>query len=442
MSPRFERVVAVLVLAGPLLYMVTNCAPDPALWRYSTGQLLAIVVYTVMAAGVVRSYRWKIHRALAGLRTWLVVLGFSLLSGTLMAELVLRAMHPARFTPTGTQGQYAADPDVGHRYLPNRDQFIVTREYRTPWRTNSQAVRADSDYGPKPPGVYRILAVGDSFTVGDQVTLDKTWPGVLEARLLDAFGPGSVQVVNAGCAGYGTVNEARWIAKFGGRFEPDLVVLAMTPNDLIENHLPLQYSARDGVLINANATEGTRRCSLDHQRWYSIPGYVARSRLRFLLRNMPVYRRLRYGTAYTHYRAYQIDQNESSRNQYERTWTFLLQARDASRTLGARFAIVAICFREQLYRMEPGLSPTIWQERLARFTGEHDIPFADVRPAFMAADDPAALYWAEDSHCTAEGYRIIGETVFSLVRDIVAKGRGEAHATPDAHRATPDSNPP
>ncbi len=65
------------------------------------------------------------------------------------------------------------------------------------FRINSQGMRADRDYRhEKPPGVRRILVVGDSFTVGYEVDVEQTLAMVLERELRHRNL--TVDVLNAG----------------------------------------------------------------------------------------------------------------------------------------------------------------------------------------------------------------------------------------------------
>ena len=57
----------------------------------------------------------------------------------------------------------------------------------------------------KPPGVFRILVLGDSFTVGANVRQEEAYPKVLEKRLQSVYGP-RIQVVNAGVGGWDPFN--------------------------------------------------------------------------------------------------------------------------------------------------------------------------------------------------------------------------------------------
>jgi len=61
--------------------------------------------------------------------------------------------------------------------------------------TIRQGVRANPNFEPA-SAVGAILAVGDSFVFGDQVSDDETWPALLERRL-------NRRVVNGGVSGYG-----------------------------------------------------------------------------------------------------------------------------------------------------------------------------------------------------------------------------------------------
>lgn len=92
----------------------------------------------------------------------------------------------------------------------------------------------------------RILAVGDSFTFGPYVPNEDTWPSQLE-RLLDAslHPHATVQVLNAGVAGYTIVDEYHYLRERGLALEPDLVVLAFFPNDITDmRDLQRDYLAR------------------------------------------------------------------------------------------------------------------------------------------------------------------------------------------------------
>jgi lysophospholipase L1-like esterase len=309
-------------------------------------------------------------------------------------------------------GRHEYDPDVGHVYKPNVEQILQTREWRQVWRSNSEGLRADRDYGERKPGTYRILVVGDSFTVGDQVALADTYPGVLERRLGERLGPGRVEVLNAGFPSYGTVHAARWLQKFGVRFQPDLVVLGMTPNDLVERN-PLSVIARDGAMVRANSSERELRRWQELQRWYNVRGIVDRS---------AVARRLNEAMAafdepgrYTHYRAFLAVPDEAAAEQYAFAERQVLDIYATTQSIGADLFILTIPFREQLAPMEQGLDPTRFGRVWRAFADRYDIPSVDLLDDFRRHPDPNSLFWTVDSHCTQAGYELIGQVLAEAI---------------------------
>jgi len=79
---------------------------------------------------------------------------------------------------------------------------------------------------PKPPGVTRILCLGDSCTYGTGVTRADAFPALLDQLL----GP-SVDVVNAGVPGYTSYQAVRYLESEGLALEPDIVLFTLGFND-------------------------------------------------------------------------------------------------------------------------------------------------------------------------------------------------------------------
>jgi hypothetical protein len=116
---------------------------------------------------------------------------------------------------------------------------IGPNEYRTISYTMSPQGLRDRVYGPKQPGEYRILMLGDSFTMGDAVNEDDTIPRCLERELKLRAPLPSVSVINAGMSGAGPIQELGMLRERGLAFEPDLVILQIFPGNDIDNSLEL-----------------------------------------------------------------------------------------------------------------------------------------------------------------------------------------------------------
>jgi lysophospholipase L1-like esterase len=119
-------------------------------------------------------------------------------------------------------------------------------------RVNGQGMRADRDYAPaKPAGVRRILAIGDSTTVGFGVEVEQTFVQVLEDRLKAAGLP--VEVLNAGVPGFGTSEELFHLEQeLLARYSPDLVLVSFYENDIKDNvRTPLYRWENDRLVRGA-----------------------------------------------------------------------------------------------------------------------------------------------------------------------------------------------
>ncbi|MBI4125634.1 MAG: hypothetical protein HY609_02345 [Deltaproteobacteria bacterium] len=119
---------------------------------------------------------------------------------------------------------------------------------RWEFQINRRGFRGGVDYSyEKPPGVLRVLVLGDSFTVGYEVDQDETYAVVLE-RELKKRGI-AAEVINAGVSGFSNAEELVFLEQEGVRYQPDVVVLGFYFNDLEDNIRTGLFKLLDGELI-------------------------------------------------------------------------------------------------------------------------------------------------------------------------------------------------
>jgi lysophospholipase L1-like esterase len=102
-----------------------------------------------------------------------------------------------------------------------------------PVSINSEGLRDREFSLEKPPGVYRVMMLGDSTTLGWGVRQEDTAAKLLERKLNEALPPGfnHVEVMNTGVGNYDTVQEVTYYETIGWKYHPDLVVLVFFIND-------------------------------------------------------------------------------------------------------------------------------------------------------------------------------------------------------------------
>lgn len=107
-----------------------------------------------------------------------------------------------------------------------------------PVDTNRRAMRPRNAAGyrdveravPKPPGVRRVVSLGDSFAWGASVEFDDAYPQRLERGLNRRRGE-PWEVVNLALPGMNTVDHAAQLEQEGMAYGPDVVLLGFVLND-------------------------------------------------------------------------------------------------------------------------------------------------------------------------------------------------------------------
>ena len=166
----------------------------------------------------------------------IVLLAFALLLGCIAMEVVLRVIFDHSLDFSMEMWKYAvklkrpvANPDLSFAHAPNRSAFLMG----VPVSISSEGLRDREFSLEKPPGVYRVMMLGDSTTFGWGVRHEDTAAKFLERKLNAALSAGysGVEVMNAGVGNNDTVQEVTYYETIGWKYRPDLVVLVFFIND-------------------------------------------------------------------------------------------------------------------------------------------------------------------------------------------------------------------
>ncbi len=118
---------------------------------------------------------------------------------------------------------------------PGLEGWQQKLDFNVPVNVNAQGLRG-ADIGLKDDR-QRILIVADSTTYGSGVAVEH----IIPTALAEELGSDQVEIINGGFATYNTVQELLFLEEEGLAFEPDLVILAFSPNtDIQTNTLALQ----------------------------------------------------------------------------------------------------------------------------------------------------------------------------------------------------------
>lgn len=154
----------------------------------------------------------------------------------------------SRHTNTGTEIYYnfdMYDSTKGWVSKPNiKDMDVFDNKVLN---TNSKGYRGQSEYFyNKHPNKIRILVLGDSYTFGEEVSDDETYPYYLQKIIQNS------EVINLGVHGYGHDQMLISFMEEGIKYKPDIVVLGFIQPDMSRNMLNFRDFAKPKFILRNN----------------------------------------------------------------------------------------------------------------------------------------------------------------------------------------------
>lgn len=326
----------------------------------------------------------------------------SIIVGLLLLEGIVRLFNLAP-SPPAQYGAYVADPHLPFRPRPSivSSGRSASGEFNFEYKFNSFGFRDVEHTLAKPEGTFRILGLGDSFTLGAGVKFEETYLRQLEKLLNERPGEHPpVEVVKAGVSNFFAETERLLFQHYGIGFKPDLVTVAFVPNDVIETSFGINAYrvTKLGYLRTAEADQLG-----DFGTWLYFHCH--------LLRN---YLRKRIADKIQEERPYNWDEVYKENGFHEPDWLKLEAEYERmialARKIDARIVFVHIP------QSEPWDDTAAYPaQRLSKWCEEHDVPFVSTFPALREAAKREPVYWTRDGHCNRVGYRVIAETIFATL---------------------------
>lgn len=342
----------------------------------------------------------------------------STLACLLAVEAYLRLVHPGSIDAldTGAFTRRSTRPGQTTELIPHagNPHFVGG-----PVSINEHGFRGPSFAVEKPPGTFRVLAVGDSVTFGYGVAEEASFVRILESRL---EAPGSrVEVINAGLPGAGLSYQREAIRRWCARLDADLVLANLVLNDVTTY-------AQDPPARSAPPANW-----LDHSYAYTRAFRYGKS----LLYNLGV---LELGNS----EGYRFVALAEPSPAAEAAWTSSLAVLDevvaTTEACGAPLVFTVFPLEMQLdpavlalYRDEMGLdlaadlSDMAPQRRLSAFAAERGVPLVDLAPAFASRPVSALFlvggYISRDPvHPSVLGHARVAEHLAVALRPLVGRG--------------------
>lgn len=390
-----------------------------------------------------------------------VIVTFGLLEVSLrLLKSHVSALNVLLYSPR-TVGDYAEIETLEELLASSPEGFAPFKNWAG-FVQNSKSLRTREYTYEKPPGTYRILAIGDSFTHSSGNTpYSQLWHSVLEANLRG--GPwGEPEVLNLGVIAIGPMFELRLWQLEGRKLNADLVILALfVGNDFTDNQPPPRatfaersyairlvrnlYRLKD--VVEAPEMEHAAEPSVVDQ---GSPqgGYELREETFAHYRpDQPTFKRSRFLKIVSDtMRMVHPSRSRLFEQRVEALEGLLLEFRDSVESTGARFVVLVMPAE---YQIDPDLLEAaassvkreagdylvdLPQQRLAEFFEREGFDYLDLLPDFRRAAETQRLYMFRDTHWNADGNGLAAELLTNYLRG-KAFGPGTSAPVPPASPA-------
>lgn len=312
---------------------------------------------------------------------------------------LFRSAYPAAFDAT-----LGWVPKAGFN---SRDNIWATKVNILPHgiRANGQSFNVAT------PPSRPIVTVGDSFTFGDQVSDDETWPAHLEQL-------SGVPVINGGVFGYGIDQSYLRAQQLVERYQPRALIFGFIQEDIDRCGLSLRNSAAKPYFILENGRLALKNTPLPHPA--ETPASDNRD-----IRHWLGYSLLAHNVMMKAFRSYWIQadwwQSTVAHNQADAVACHIF--RDLAEFSRQRELPVFLFVQ---YKKKAERDAKI-QERLARLRdcAVSPLTWVDLRPGLELAREQNRYDRLFDDHMTAAGNRLAAEEVFAALQnaEIVNTGK-------------------
>jgi lysophospholipase L1-like esterase len=390
------------------------------------GLIAAFLAFTLISVKLLGTR----HRGTVG-GIWMagiITLGFYLIADAVIGHFLIVPLNPALV------------PDMyrHHKLVPDGNFRIQEQEFAYTQHVNKLGLRGAETTLEKPADVYRILMLGDSFTVGRGVKDEETFSVLLQAAL-NAAPAGScrrkkIEVLNGGTDSYAPILSYIQFRRDLAPLEPDLVVFNLDNGDLVQEaaYRKVATYAADGSPLGVpnvgrNASSTDRIHDWIDQHLFFTRALLYHASVRFggneiNVRNVATHinRELVANTLAGD--AVPRDQ------QWKDVFASIDLLRAAVAEQGGEYLVTMFPWGHQVNDTEwiPGRYDYMSREDVAsdqtldtvrQMAAERGLRLADLYPVFRAYRGAEKLYYSRDNHWTPTGHRVMAEGLAQYLRE-------------------------
>ncbi len=322
-----------------------------------------------------------------------------------------------------------------HKFVENTRSQFRGKEYDYTQTINNLGLRGANGQLNRSKDRYRILMLGDSFTMGKGVSDDKTFSALLEKSLKKDH---NVEVLNGGVDSYAPILSYFQLTKDLAPLKPDLVILNLDMSDLIQEaayRKKAVYSS-DGQIEGIEGKKGDYKPPLRTKirDWIDQHLYITRTILFFLeegekrpditIRNVVI------SANFVTLRHTLADDSIDRSEQWQNIFSSIFKIKQYCDRNGIQFLLTVYPWGHQVNEKEwnPGRFQFIAKgakvsdksiHTIEQLSKENGINLLNVFPAFRSYTGSSPLYYNIDMHWTEAGHQIMAHELEQYLRKML-----------------------
>jgi lysophospholipase L1-like esterase len=392
--------------------------------QFGPSSLVGVFVSFALALMLSLTYfllRTRWHEVVV--RTWLIILSVSLTF--IVVDLIAAAVLVKPLSPM-------LEPDAvrHHKLIPNTNSRIEQPEFSYIQHVNNLGLRGKETSLQTPQGHYRVLVLGDSFTMGKGVEDDQTFSALLETsfNLQKRCGATVVEVLNGGVDSYAPILSFLQLSRDLARLETDLVLLHLDLSDLLQEAVYRKEAVFDerGEIV---AVPGRERSTLLSERlrfWIDQHTFFTRLLLFYVNRLFGYQDFTVQGMvmrANQELLKYTLANDQENRaDQWSQIFDSITMIKRFVESRGGEFALVVYPWGHQVRETEwvPGrytwipkeaVVSDVYLDTVSNHAKERGIELINLFSAFRSYKGMKPLYFKQDMHWTPEGHKVMAQAL-------------------------------
>ncbi|HWR97515.1 MAG TPA: hypothetical protein VN317_03765 [Candidatus Methanoperedens sp.] len=321
------------------------------------------------------------------------------------------------------------DEYLHHKLVPNSNSRLEQRDFSYIQRVNNFGLRGRDISLETPPNTYRILMLGDSFTMGKGVEDDQTFSALLEKSLnaeASKCGGRSVEVLNGGVDSYAPILSLLELERNLGQLKPDMVILNFDASDLVQESAYRREAVYGpGGEVVAVPMRAAKKSLNDRVRLWAERHLFFTRFLLFSVNKLFGYRSLTTRELLTQANlevvAHTLTQDDAPRDsQWKNVFASIGGIKEYCASRGIEFVLSIYPWAHQVSETEwiPGrynfmprnATPSDRSADILRvYAADKGIELVDAFPVFRRYRGQEALFFKYDMHWTAAGNKVMAQ---------------------------------